>query len=127
MLTKDPSGWKLSDGSHILPRRRNPLRTVGSRAGETFRYSEAGPRGLLGGRRVIVVEARGGLYSDGSARTMDFQEHYLRQLFAFVGITDVMFVRAEKLSFGPEVREAAIAAARRDLEQLITTQRKRAA
>jgi FMN-dependent NADH-azoreductase len=32
------------------------------RAGETFSYSEAGPRGLLGGKRVIVIESRGGLY-----------------------------------------------------------------
>lgn len=35
------------------------------RAGETFRYTETGPRGLLDGKRVIVVESRGGLYSEG--------------------------------------------------------------
>ena len=37
------------------------------RAGETFSYSEAGPKGLLDGKRVIVVESRGGLYSEGPA------------------------------------------------------------
>src|SRR5207237_4176586 len=46
------------------------------RAGETFRYSEAGPRGLLGGKRVIVIESRGGLYSKGPAQALDFQEPY---------------------------------------------------
>ena len=92
------------------------------RAGETFRYSEAGPEGLLGGKRVIVIESRGGLYSEGPGQAMDFQEPYLRQLLGFVGITDVTFVRAEKLGFGPEAREQAIAAARAQLERVIRSE-----
>ena len=43
------------------------------RAGETFRYSSAGPEGLLGGKRVIVIEARGGYYSEGPAQAFDFR------------------------------------------------------
>ena len=78
------------------------------RAGETFSYSEAGPKGLLGGKRVIVVESRGGLYSEGPAATIDFQEPYLRHLLGFVGITDVTFVHAEKIGYGPEARTAAL-------------------
>ncbi len=31
------------------------------RAGETFRYTDAGPKGLLGDKKVIVAESRGGL------------------------------------------------------------------
>jgi FMN-dependent NADH-azoreductase len=81
------------------------------RAGETFRYTEAGPEGLLAGKRVIVVESRGGLYSEGPAQAFDFQEPYLRHLLGFVGLTDVTFVRAEKVAYGPEARDAAIAAA----------------
>ena len=82
------------------------------RAGETFSYSEAGPKGLLEGRRVIVVESRGGLYSEGPAQAIDFQEPYLRQLLRFIGLTDVTFVRAEKIGFGPDARNAAIEGAR---------------
>jgi FMN-dependent NADH-azoreductase len=78
------------------------------RAGETFSYSEAGPKGLLPGKRVIVIESRGGLYSEGPASAVDFQEPYLRHLLGFVGITDVTFVHAEKLGFGPEARHAAL-------------------
>lgn len=85
------------------------------RAGETFSYSEAGPRGLLDGKRVIVVESRGGLYSEGPAQAIDFQEPYLRHLLGFMGLTDVRFVRAEKIGYGPEARDAAIAAATADL------------
>ena len=74
------------------------------RAGETFRYTENGPEGLLGGKRVIVVESRGGLYSEGPAQAIDFQEPYLRHLLGFIGLTDVTFVRAEKIGYGPEAR-----------------------
>ena len=70
-----------------------------------------GPKGLLAGKRVIVVESRGGLYSEGPAQAFDFQEPYLRHLLGFMGLTDVTFVRAEKIGFGPEARAAAIAAA----------------
>jgi FMN-dependent NADH-azoreductase len=78
------------------------------RAGETFSYSEAGPRGLLGGKRVIVIESRGGLYSEGPAQAIDFQEPYLRHLLGFMGLADVAFIRAEKIGFGPDAREAAL-------------------
>jgi FMN-dependent NADH-azoreductase len=97
------------------------------RAGETFSYSEAGPQGLLGGKRVIVIESRGGLYSEGPAKVIDFQEPYLRHLFGFVGITDVTFVHAEKLGFGPDAREQALAAARAQLDQIIGSERPRVA
>ena len=82
------------------------------RAGETFSYSEAGPKGLLGGKRVIVIDSRGGLYSEGPAGAYDFQEPYLRHLLGFVGITDVTFVHAEKIGFGPEARNAALTQAK---------------
>src|SRR5688500_4073667 len=41
------------------------------RAGITFRYTETGPEGLMKGKRAIVVESRGGLYSSGPAQPMD--------------------------------------------------------
>ncbi len=88
------------------------------RAGETFAYSEAGPKGLLGGKRVIVVESRGGLYSDGPAQVYDFQEPYLRHLLGFMGLTDVTFVHAEKIGFGPEARAEAIGSATAELRDL---------
>jgi FMN-dependent NADH-azoreductase len=97
------------------------------RAGVTFRYGEGGPEGLLTGKRAIVVETRGGLYSAGPAQAMDSQEPHLRTLLGFVGITDVTFVRAEKLAFGPEAREAAIGAAQAELDRLAAGELKRAA
>jgi FMN-dependent NADH-azoreductase len=97
------------------------------RAGVTFRYGESGPEGLLKGKRAIVILSRGGLYSEGPAQTMDSQEPHLRTLLGFIGITDVTFVRAEKLAFGPEVREQTIGAARTRLGHVIRNAFARAA
>ncbi|HEY1605654.1 MAG TPA: FMN-dependent NADH-azoreductase [Allosphingosinicella sp.] len=88
------------------------------RAGITFRYGENGPEGLLKGRKAIVVETRGGLYSEGPAASLDSQEPHLRTLLGFMGIDDVTFVRAEKLAFGPEAAAAAVADAIGRIEEL---------
>ena len=88
------------------------------RAGITFRYSEAGPEGLLKGKKAIVVESRAGLYSEGPAAAMDSQEPHLRTLLGFMGVEDVTFVRAERLAFGPEAAAASIAAAVEELRAL---------
>jgi FMN-dependent NADH-azoreductase len=89
------------------------------RAGATFSYADGAPRGLLGGKRVIVIESRGGLYTEGPAKAVDFQEPYLRQLLGFMGITDVTFVHAEKIGYGPEARSASIEAAKRQISVVV--------
>ena len=86
-----------------------------ARAGLTFRYTADGPEGLMKGKKVVVIESRAGFYSDGPAAAFDGQEPHLRILLGFMGIEDVTFVRAEKLAFGPEAAEAAIAEASRAL------------
>ncbi|RUL66137.1 FMN-dependent NADH-azoreductase [Dyella dinghuensis] len=80
-------------------------------AGKTFSYTEAGPKGLAGGKRVIVASSRGGIYSSGPAAGLDFQEAYLRAVFGFLGITDLQFVRAEGVNVSAEHKTNAIAAA----------------
>jgi FMN-dependent NADH-azoreductase len=78
-------------------------------AGCTFRYTETGPEGLAGGKRVVVTSARGGVY--GETSPADFQEAYLRQVFGFLGIRDIEFVRAEGIALGPQQRADALEAA----------------
>ena len=77
-------------------------------AGKTFRYTENGPEGLVGDKRVIVALARGGFYDAGSpAAGFEHAESYLRGLFNFIGI-EPEFVAADGLAIGPEQRETAI-------------------
>ena len=88
------------------------------RAGVTFKYGETGPVGLLEGKRAIVVESRGGIYSSGPTQALDSQEPHLRTMLGFIGISDVTFVRAEKLGYGPEAREQAINDAKAELARV---------
>ena len=73
------------------------------RPGKTFGYAEDGPVGLLTGKKVIIVTARGGFYAgDGPEAENDFQEGYLKAIFAFMGIEDVRFVHAEGPGLDPD-------------------------
>ncbi|HEY5805685.1 MAG TPA: NAD(P)H-dependent oxidoreductase [Lysobacter sp.] len=78
-------------------------------AGRTFRYTEAGPEGLAGAKRVIIASGRGGIYGDTSPA--DFQESYLRHVFGFLGVTELEIVRAEGVAYSPQHRTDALAAA----------------
>ncbi len=92
------------------------------RAGVTFRYTPEGPQGLVKGKRALVIETRAGLYSEGPASVLDSQEPHLRNLLGFMGITDVTFVRAERLAFGPDAAAAAVDAAIARVRELAETE-----
>ena len=79
-----------------------------ARAGQTFRYTEKGPEGLLKGKKAIVFATRGGMYA-GTPK--DTQTAYVRDFLAFLGITDVEFVYAEGLAMGEAPRKQALDAA----------------
>lgn len=88
------------------------------RAGITFRYSENGPIGLLENKKAIVLAARGGLYA-GTDR--DTQTKYLKDVFNFIGITDIDFVYAEGLAMGEEAATSAWKQAEAAITKLIKT------
>lgn len=87
-----------------------------ARAGLTFRYTENGPEGLLKNKRAVVMLTRGGHYQDTAA---DNQAPLIRQFLAFIGITDVELVYAERLAFGPDARTQSMRAARQHSLQLL--------
>ncbi|HEY3642841.1 MAG TPA: NAD(P)H-dependent oxidoreductase, partial [Xanthobacteraceae bacterium] len=91
-----------------------------ARAGRTFRYTAAGPEGLLKGKKVFVVTGRGGFYSgDSPARSLDFQEPYLRALLGFLGLTDVTFIHVEGLKVSPEAAASGLARARQAIGETV--------
>jgi len=78
-------------------------------AGKTFRYTEHGPVGLAGGKRVVIAIARGGFYGPGTpTASFEHAESYLRGVFAFFGIDKIEVVAAEGMNVGAEARSAAI-------------------
>jgi FMN-dependent NADH-azoreductase len=65
------------------------------RAGKTFSYGEAGPKGLLTGKKATLLLASGGEYGKGSAMaSFDFVTPYLETVFRFIGVTDVTVITA---------------------------------
>jgi FMN-dependent NADH-azoreductase len=83
-----------------------------AQAGRTFTYTATGPKGLAGGKTVIVASTRGGVYSTSEGgRAMEHQESYLQTVFGFFGIADVRFVRAEGLAMGDAKKAEALVSA----------------
>ncbi|MDF3097258.1 NAD(P)H-dependent oxidoreductase [Burkholderia sp. BCCIQ04A] len=77
--------------------------------GVTFGYGDIGPKGLLTGKKVYLVTAAGGVFSEGAWAPFDFQTSYLLHLLGFIGLTDVEVVRVEGTVFGPDAAKAVIA------------------
>jgi FMN-dependent NADH-azoreductase len=88
------------------------------RVRRTFAIDSDGYRGLINGKKAVVITTRGGSYAGGS---LDFQEPYLRAVFEFVGITDLAFIHAENLAMGAEERQSAIDSAHIAIHQVIAS------
>ena len=66
-----------------------------ARVGKTFSYGEAGPKGLLTGKKATLLLASGGEYGKDSAMaSFDFVTPYLQAVLGFLGITDVTIIAA---------------------------------
>jgi FMN-dependent NADH-azoreductase len=89
------------------------------RPGVTVTYSASGPIGLLRGKKVILVLARGGIYSKGPMQAFDFQEPYLRAVFGFIGMDDIRVVRIEGVAMGEAALARAIDNARAQADQVV--------
>lgn len=88
-----------------------------ARAGETFRYTSAGPVGLLTGKRAIIVATRGGRYEGTPS---DLQTEYMKRFLAFLGITETNFVYAEGIASGGDSLTRSIENARQQIRTLRT-------
>ena len=77
--------------------------------GYTFSYSEdTGYKGLVVGKPMLAVYARGGEYPPGSGtEAFDLQTKYIELIFGFIGFEDIRSVAVEPtLQGGPVVTEA---------------------
>lgn len=86
-----------------------------ARAGLTFRYGENGPEGLVKGKKVYLVVASGGVYSQGEEAAFDHVVPYLTTILGFMGMSDVEVIRIEGVALGGEVQERALSHAQRRL------------
>ena len=89
MISICPEYWNFN-----IPYRLKQYIDVIVQPGLTFTYSpDKGYSGLVTGRPLMLVLARGGNYGPGDpTQTYDFQETYLRGIFGFIGFTDIRSV-----------------------------------
>ncbi|WP_409291933.1 FMN-dependent NADH-azoreductase [Peribacillus sp. SCS-37] len=80
-------------------------------AGKTFKYTENGPVGLAGDKAVALIEARGGIYSEGPAAEVQHTESFFKTVMGFIGIQNVQTVLIEGVNLDPSKAEEITAAA----------------
>ncbi|MFN6483663.1 MULTISPECIES: FMN-dependent NADH-azoreductase [unclassified Nostoc] len=89
------------------------------RINRTVALEAQGFRGLVQGKKAVIITARGGDFSPTSpAAPYDFQEPYLRTIFGFIGITDIQFINANSLNEG-DARTQSLSEARAAIQNLI--------
>ncbi|MBN3926126.1 FMN-dependent NADH-azoreductase [Nostoc sp. NMS4] len=89
------------------------------RANRTFAVDAQGFRGLVEGKKAVIITARGGDFSPTSpAAPYDFQEPYLRTIFGFIGLTDIQFINANSLNAG-DARTQSLLEARAAIQDAI--------
>jgi FMN-dependent NADH-azoreductase len=105
-----------------IPYRLKHLIDVISQKDVLFTFDENGLNGLLGGRTVVTVAARGvQLGADFPADQYNFQSTYMTMWAHMVGIADVHTVEVEKTLFGPEQDVASREAASEHARELART------
>ncbi|MDZ8134625.1 MAG: FMN-dependent NADH-azoreductase [Nostoc sp. DedQUE04] len=89
------------------------------RINRTVALDAQGFRGLVEGKKAVIITARGGDFSATSpAVAYDFQEPYLRTIFGFIGLTDIQFINANSLNEG-DARTQSLSEARAAIKDLI--------
>lgn len=86
-----------------------------ARAGETFKYTENGPVGLLQDKPVYVITTRGGIHRNQATDTI---ESFVTTMLGFIGFTQVEMIFAEGLNLGDDARQQAISAAEQQIARI---------
>ncbi len=77
--------------------------------GLTFIFSpESGYQGLVTGKPITVIYARGGEYSSSETSAMDFQKTYMEMILGFIGFQDIKTVLVEPTLTDPEATKERI-------------------
>jgi len=90
-----------------------------TRRGRTFVYGENGPQGLVIGKRVILVQAKGGVYA-GAMQPCDFVASYLKHMLGFLGVTDMQVVDLEGMTCGVDSAERTLARGEKCAEAVVS-------
>jgi FMN-dependent NADH-azoreductase len=77
-------------------------------AGKTFTYSAEGPVGLQPDKKIALLNARGGVYSEGPAAAIEMSLNYVKTIIGFIGAQNVSTVVIEGHNQFPDKSAAII-------------------
>ncbi|WP_054023895.1 FMN-dependent NADH-azoreductase [Bacillus sp. FJAT-28004] len=80
-----------------------------NRAGKTFRYTPDGPVGLMGNKKIALLNASGGVYSEGPKADVEMAVKYVASMMSFFGVNDIEKIVIEGHNQFPEKAEEIIA------------------
>jgi FMN-dependent NADH-azoreductase len=78
------------------------------RPGVSFRYTANGAEGLIKGKKVYLVVARGGLFIEGPLQKLFFQVSYLSASLPFLVLTDIVLIVVDGVALGHEMADRAV-------------------
>ncbi|MEK8129294.1 FMN-dependent NADH-azoreductase [Paenibacillus filicis] len=78
-------------------------------AGKTFGYTAEGPVGLVTDKKVALLNARGGVYSEGPAAAVEMSVNLLTNVLGFWGVTDITKIIVEGHNQFPDRAQQIIA------------------
>ncbi|MFJ7738774.1 FMN-dependent NADH-azoreductase [Lysinibacillus sp. NPDC097287] len=81
-----------------------------NRAGKTFKYTPDGPVGLLGDKKILLLNARGGIYSEGPSAEIEMAVRYVENMMSFFGIKNIEKLVIEGHNQFPDKAEEIVAA-----------------
>lgn len=87
----------------------------------TFTFSpDEGYKGLITGKPVVLVYARGGSYGIGSGlEDLDLQKKYMETVLRFIGFTDIRSIVIEPTLAGEDSKEIAVKKAKIEAEKIV--------
>lgn len=77
-------------------------------AGKTFSYTAQGPVGLITDKKVAILNARGGIYSEGPAAAAEMSYNFIKNILDFFGVTDIETIIVEGHNQLPDQAESII-------------------
>lgn len=78
-------------------------------AGKTFKYTPEGLVGLIPDKKVALLNARGGIYSEGPAVGAEMSYNYIKNIMSFFGVTEFESIIVEGHNQLPDQAETLIA------------------
>jgi FMN-dependent NADH-azoreductase len=79
-------------------------------SGKTFTYTPEGPVGLQPDKKVALLNARGGMYSEGPAAAIEMSLNYVKTIMGFIGVQDLTMVVVEGHNQFPDKSQAIVEA-----------------